>query len=186
MYSSIMTECFRRVLLMVVATSTLIGCHTASQQAAAPTPEPQQTVGSAMKELYMEVSTSPPQSPQQQKFILRMAQQASNGKELLLVMRAAVGVFPASTSPEPASAAQVRSIVTGKMMKVATLDQMIEFAMQYPVAADQTRPYVERIFDLGKNSADARVWYRIRSAAYHLKVSDLEQEALAKAQHLSQ
>ena len=53
-----------------------------------------------MKELYMAASTAAPQSPAQQKVILQMAEKASNGKELLLVMRAAVGVFPAGTASQ--------------------------------------------------------------------------------------
>ena len=66
----------------------------AARNAATPVPETDQAVGAALKELYMAASAAAPQSPAQQKVILRMAEKASNGKELLLAMRAAVGSFP--------------------------------------------------------------------------------------------
>ena len=77
----------------------------------------------------MAASAAAPQSVAQQKVILRMAEKASNGKELLLVMRAAVGVFPAGAgSQEQRAESPVRSIVTAKMMELGTLDQLIEYA----------------------------------------------------------
>ncbi len=113
-----------------------------------------------------------------------MAEQASNGKELLLVMRAAEGVFPAAAAPE-GGARQVRSTVTGKMIRLATLDQLINYAAAYPPTADDTRPLVERMFELGKVTSDPRVWYRIRAAAFHLRLKDLEQQAQAKGDELA-
>jgi len=67
----------------------------------------------------MTASAAPPQSAAQQKVILQMAEKRRMGKKLLLVMRAAVGVFP----PEPgrrnqARRSKVRSIVTAKMMNL--------------------------------------------------------------------
>ena len=72
----------------------------AARKAAAPVPEAEQVVSAGLKELYMAASVAAPQSPAQQKVILRMAEKASNGKELLLVMRAAVGVFPANAETQ--------------------------------------------------------------------------------------
>ena len=134
----------------------------------------------------MAASTAPPQSPAQQKVILRMAEKASNGKELLLVMRAAVGVFPAGTaSQEQRAESQVRSIVTAKMMEFGTLDQLIEYATQYSVNPESARPFVQRMFQLGGENSDPRVWYRIRVAALRLKVGDLERQAQARGDQLA-
>ena len=82
----------------------------------------------SLKEQYMAASAAVPQSAEQQKLILRMAKSASSGKELLLVMRAALGVFPADImSPDQSTANQVRSTLTAKMIQVATLGQLGEF-----------------------------------------------------------
>ena len=86
--------------VVVMVAWSLASCNTAARNAAAPVPEAEQVVSAAMKELYMAASAAAPQSPAQQKVILQMAEKASNGKELLLVMRAAVGVFPAGTGPQ--------------------------------------------------------------------------------------
>jgi succinylarginine dihydrolase len=114
-----------------------------------------------------------------------MAEKASNGKELLLVMRAAVGVFPAGTAQAQSAESKVRSIVTAKMMELATLDQLIEYAMQYPVNPESARPFVERMFQLGGEKSDSRVWYRIRVAASRLKVGDLERQAQTRGDRLA-
>jgi hypothetical protein len=181
-----MRKYFRDALMVVAAAWILAACHTASRQAAAPTPESEQVIGSALKDLYMKVSTAPPHSPEQQKLILRMAQGATNGKELLLVMRAADGVFPAvAASGQQTPESQVRSTVTAKMMEVATLNQLVDYAVEYPVDTEHARRFVERMFELGNNTSDARVWYRIRVAAFHLGVSDLQQQAQAKGDQLA-
>ncbi len=164
----------------------LASCDTAARSAAAPVPEAEQVVSAAMKRLYMAASAAPPQSPAQQKVILQMAGQASNGKELLLVVRAAVGVFPAGTGPQEQSAEnQVRAIVTAKMMEFGTLDQLIEYATEYSVNAESARPFVQRMFELGGETSDPRVWYRIRVAASHLKVGDLERQAQIRGDQLA-
>jgi hypothetical protein len=187
MYSLDMWKCCYGVLVMILAAWPLAGCHTASPQAAAPTPEAEQVISQAIKDRYMAVSMAPPQSETQQKLILRMAQEAANGKELLLVMRAGVGVFSSSAGPGAAALEkQVRSTVTARMLQLATLDQLGDYATEYPVDATDARPLVERMFELGDSSTDARVWYRIRAAAFHLKVSDLEQQAQARADQLAQ
>jgi hypothetical protein len=139
-----------------------------------------------MKGLYMAASTAAPRSEEQQRLILRMAKEASNGKELLLAMRAAVGVFPAAAGvPRQSVAGQVRSTVTGKMLEVATLDQLIDYAAQYTVDLEYARPLVERMFQLGNGASDARVWYRIRAIASRLGVSDLERQARARGDQLA-
>ena len=114
-----------------------------------------------------------------------MAQKATNGKELLLVMRAAIGVFPSEASGEPAVESQVCSTVTAKMMQYATLDQLIDYAKVYPVYGEYTRRFVERLFELGRQTSDARAWYRIRAVAFHLKVSDLAQQAQSRGDQLA-
>jgi len=181
-------KCFGTGHLMVlVAGIVLSACHMASPQTALPSPEAEQVISDSLKHLYMAASTAPRQSIEQQKLILRMAQKASNGKELLLVMRAAVGVFPSvSESRLQSVESQVRSLVTEKMMRVATLDQMIDYAKLYPVDADHSRRFIQRMFELGNAISDARVWYGIRAAAFQLKEPALEHQAQAKADQLSQ
>jgi len=169
---------------LAVMALTLASC-TGAKPDAGVRAESEQVVGEALKELYMACSAATPQSAAQQKIVLQMAQKAANGKELLLVMRAAVGVFPAGTGGnESATEVRVRSLVTAKMMKFATLDQLIEYSMQYPVDPDSSRPYVQRMFQLGDGNADPRIWYRIRLAASRLHVGDLAAQAQAKGDQL--
>jgi len=163
----------------------LASCNTAAKRAAAPVPEAEQVVGAALKELYMAASAAVPQSPAQQKVILRMAERASSGKELLLVMRAAVGVFPAGAgSQEQSAESQVRSLVTAKIMELATLDQLIEYATQYSVNPESARPFVQRMFQLAEGNSNPREWYLIRATAFRLKVSDLARQAQARGDQL--
>jgi hypothetical protein len=111
-----------------------------------------------------------------------MAEKASNGKELLLVARAAIGAFPATAGPEES---QERSIVTAKMMELGTLDQLIDYATRYPVDAPTARPFVERMFQLGEGNSNPREWYRIRVVALRLKVGDLERQAQGRGDQLA-
>lgn len=177
---------FGNALPILAAAWIMASCQTASQKAAAPTPEPEQVVGDAVKDLYMHVSMAPRQSREQQTLILRMAQRASNAKELFLVMRASAGVFPAGDSPAGQEVQrQVQSTVTGKMLKWATLSQLIDYATAYPADGGDGRVLIERIFELGKDTTDARVWHRIRAAAFHLRINDLERQAQVRADALS-
>jgi len=186
MYAPSMWKRFRGAPVVVLVAWNLASCSTAAKKAAAPTPEAEQVVSEALKELYMVASAAAPQSPAQQKAILRMAEKASNGKELLLVMRAAVGVFPADTGwHEQQAESQVSSIVTAKMMKLGTLDQLIEYATQYSVDPGSARPFVQRMFQLGNENVDPREWYLIRVAAFRLKVSDLGRDAQARGDQLA-
>ena len=169
----------RSAMLVAVAAYTLASCGAARDQVAEPVPEPDQAVSAGIKDLYMAVSAAPPRSAEQQKAILRMAAKASNGKELFLVMRAADGVFPAGGET------QLSAIVTAKMLSVATLGQLIEYATTYPVNPESARPLAERMFQLGAGESDARVWYRIRVAAFHLKLGDFERQAQAKGDELA-
>jgi hypothetical protein len=149
-------------------------------------PEPEQEISAGMKELYMNASMAAPQSPAQQKIILRMAQKASSGKELLLTMRASVGVFPATGDPrEQNVGSQVRALVTVKMMEFGTLDQLMDYATEYPVDPVRARAFVQRMFELGNGNADPRSWYRIRVAAVRLNVGDLERQAQTKGDQLA-
>jgi len=172
-----MRKLFLGAPLVVLAAGTLTSCQTVGQRAAAPLPETEQVISNTLKDLYMAASAAPPQSSEQKKLILRMADRAGNGKELLLTMRAADGVFPHS---EP----DVRDVITTKMMRVATIDQMSDYAKQYPVTPESARSYVQRMFQLGDGQSDPRVWQRIRAAASRLKLPDLEREAQAKADQL--
>jgi hypothetical protein len=175
----------RGVPVVILAAWNLASCNVATKKAAEPIPEAEQMVGEAMKELYMAASAAAPQSPAQQKVILKMAQEASNGKELLLAMRAAVGVFPAdAASAERHTEHQVRSIVSAKMMELGTLDQLIEYATQYSVDPATARPFVQRMFRLAQERSEARDWYRIKAAAFHLKLGDLERQAQSRADQL--
>jgi hypothetical protein len=181
-----MWKCFRGVSVVVTVAWSLASCNTADRNAAAPVPEAQQVVSAELKELYMAAGGAAPQSVAQQQVILRMAEKASNGKELLLVMRAAVGVFPASIgSQEQLVESRVRSIVTAKIVKLGTLDQLIEYATEYSVNPESARPFVQRMFQLGGEQSDPRVWYRIRLAASHLKVGDMERQAQVRGDQLA-
>jgi hypothetical protein len=172
---------FRGVAVVVMAAWSQAACSTAARNAATPVPEAEQVVGADLKQLYMAASAAAPRSPAQQKVVLQMAQKASNGKELLLAMRAAEGVFPAGNRSE----SQLHAIATAKMMEFGTLDQLIEYVRQYPVGPESARPFVQRMFQLGGEQSDPRVWYRIRVAAFHLKVNDLERQAQARADQLA-
>jgi hypothetical protein len=176
----------RGVPAVVLVAGSLASCNSAAKNAAAPVPEAEQVVGANLKELYMAASAAAPQSPAQQKVILRMAEKASNGKELLLAMRAAVGVFPSGAGPQDQSAeSHVRSIVTAKMMELGTLDQLIEYATEYSVNPESTRPFVERMFQLGNENSDPREWYLIRATAFRLKEVDLGRQAQARGDQLA-
>lgn len=180
-----MQECFRLFVTLAVA-CTMASCGGASRTPATPTPEAEQAIGEALKELYMAASAAVPQSQHQQKIILQMANKAANGKELLLVMRAADGVFPPALDFAGGRIQdQVRSTVTTKMMQLATLDQLIEYATRYSIDEGRARAYVERMFELGDRNPDPRVWYRIRVAAVHWKVGDLGQKAQARGDELA-
>jgi len=186
MYAPSMWKRFGGVPVIVMVAWTLASCHTAARKAAAPVPETEQVISEALKDLYVAAAAAPSHSPAQQKVILRMAQRASNGKELLLVMRAAVGVFPSGGGVEEQPVeSQVRSMVTAKMMKLATLDQLIEYAVRYPVNPESARPVVQRMFQLESENRDPDVWYGIRAAAFHLKVSDLGRQAQARGDQLA-
>jgi hypothetical protein len=165
--------------LGAAAALVLPSCHTASKEVA--TSESQQVIGQSLKQLYMACSTAPPQSPAQQKLVLQMVDEASNGKELLLVMRAAEGVFPAGQAKET----RVRSIVAAKMMRAGTLNQLIEYARLYSVNPEDARPFAERMFQLADQNRNPQTWYGIKLAAYHLKVGDLERQAQAKGDQLT-
>jgi len=186
MYAPIMWKCFRGVSVVITVAWSLASCSTATRNAAAPVPEAEQVVSADLKALYMAASGAAPRSAAQQRVILRMAEKASSGKELLLVARAAVGAFPAGAgSREHPAESQVRSIVTAKMMELGTLDQLIEYAMQSSVDPESARSFVQRMFQLGSEKSDPRVWYRIRLAAFHLKVGDLERQAQARGDQLA-
>jgi hypothetical protein len=166
--------------LGAAATLALPSCHSASREEVVIS-ESQQAISESLKQLYMACSAAPPQSDTQQKLVLSMAEKASNGKELLLVMRADVGVFP----PGQAIENRVRSLVAAKMMKVATLNQLIEYARLYSVNPEDARPFTQRIFELADQDRNPQVWYRVKVAAHHLNVGDLEQQAQAKGDELA-
>src|ERR1051326_3604523 len=176
-----------RICLGAAAVLTLISCHTASKQEVA-TAESQQVISESLKELYIACSAAPPQSSAQQNLVLRMAEQASSGKELLLVMRAGIGVFPSGQLSKPHSQtaeSRVRSIVVSKMRRAATLGQMIEYARLYSINPEDAPRFAERMLQLADESRDPRIWRGIKTAAYHLKISDLERMAQAKGDQLS-
>lgn len=185
MYAPNMWRHFRGLAVLVLAAWTLASCNKAVSNAA-PVPEAQQNVSAGLKDLYMASSAAAPQSPAQQKVILRMARQASNGKELLLVMRAGVGAFSSGAGCQAQGVeSEICSIVAAKMMMLGTLDQLIEYATQYSVDPESARPLVQRMFQLGDGQSDARIWYRIRRAAFHLNVTDLQRKAQARGDQLA-
>jgi hypothetical protein len=177
---------FRGVPFVVMVAWNLASGSTAASSAAVPQPEAEQVVSAALKKLYMAAAAATPQSQAQQNVILQMAEKASNGKELLLVMRAAVGAFPAGTgSQEHPAESHMRSMVTAKMRELGTLNQLIEYATQYSVNPESARPFVQRMFQLAEGNSDSRVWYRIRIVASHWKLGDLERQAQARGDQLA-
>jgi hypothetical protein len=181
-----MLKGFRGVPVVVMVAWNLASRAAAASYDAAPQPETELVDSAALKTLYMAAAAATPQSPAQQKVILQMAEKASNGKELLLVMRASVGAFPASTGAQEHPAEnRLLSITTAKMMTLGTLDQLIECATQYSVNPESARTFVQRMFQLAGQDSDPRVWYRIRTAASHLKVGDLERQAQARGDQLA-
>src|ERR1035437_1123610 len=186
MYAPNMWKRFCGVPVVVMVAWSLASCNTAASNGAVPVPEAEQVVSAALKELYMAASAAAPPSVAQQKVVQTLTETAANGKELLLVMRAAVGVFPASAgSQEQRGESTVRSIVTAKMMVLGTLDQLIEYATEYPVNPERARPWRQRMFQLGGEQSDPRVWYRIGLAAFHLNVGDLERQARTRGDQLA-
>jgi hypothetical protein len=167
---------------VVLAAWSMASCNTTTTKTTAPLPEKEQVVDANLKDLYMAASAAPPQSAAQQRVILKMAQRAANGKELLLAMRAAIGVFPANADSEEA---RVHAIVTAKMIELGTLDQMLEYATRYPVDPQSARPFVERMFQLADANTNPREWYRIRVIARRFKLNDLEGQALARGNQLA-
>ena len=145
-----------------------------------------QVIGESLKELYMACSEVPPHSAAQQKLVVRMAEKASNGKELLLVMRAAIGVFPAGADKqEKGTERRVLSLVAAKMMKIATLNQLIEYARQYSVNPEDARPFVQRMIQLADRNPDPAIWYRIKLVATDLNIDDLQQQAQTRGDQLT-
>ena len=173
-----MRKRFRGASLVAIATWTLASCTSTPRNAAAPVPEAEQVIREAIKDLYLAASAAAPQSAAQQKVILSMARKATNGKELLLTTRAALGVGPDTES-------QVRSIVTAKMMQFGTLHQLIDYSTQYSVDPQSARAFVQRMFQLGEGQSDPRAWYLIRVAANHLKMSDLGRQAQTRGDQLA-
>ena len=178
MYSQRMGKRRPGTWLGVAVVFVLCSCRTASQEA--PIPESSQVISDSLAQLYMQCSTAPPHSPAQQHLVIVMADKASNGKELLMVMRADLGVFP----PGDPNETRVRHTVETKMMKVGTLNQLIEYADLYPVNPEDERPFAQHIFVLAGNDQDPGTWYRVKAAEHHLKVGDLEEQAQAKGDQL--
>ena len=186
MYAPNMLKGFRGVPIVAMVAWSLASCNSAARNAAVSVPNAEQEISPAMKKLYMAAAATAPQSQAQQKVVLQMAERASNGKELLLVMRAAVGTFPAgSRSQEHPAEGHLRSMVTAKMIQFGTLDQLMEYSTQYSVNPESARRFVQRMFQLGDQDSDPRVWYRIRLAAARLKVDDLQRQAQAKGDQLA-
>ena len=86
--------------LLMVAWNLVSGSAAAGGQTA-PQPESEQVVSAELKKLYMAVAAAKPRSEGQQEILRQMAEMASNGKELLLTMRASVGAFPAAGGSQP-------------------------------------------------------------------------------------
>jgi len=171
--------------LALMVALTMAGCHNALQEPAN-LPESAQVIRDSLKTLYMDASAAPPRSVAQQRLVLKMAREASNGKELLLTLRAAVGVFPEGADAGAESTeSHLRSIIAAKMMKLGTLDQLIECAMRYPINRGDSQPFVARMFRLADQVRDARVWYRIRLAALHLNASEMAGQAQTRGELLA-
>ena len=162
-------------LLTILFPWLLVGCHSVSRTAA-PVPESQQIISAEIKNLYMSVSAAAPHSPEQQELVTQMVDRSTSAKELLLTMRAVDGVFSSDEAVAP-----VRATVTSKMMQVATLDQLSDYATRFGVDPTQARAYVERMFQLASEVTDSRAWHRIRLTAAHLRQADLERAAAARA-----
>jgi len=175
----------RDIPLALMATVTLSSCRTTPWEAASPK-ESAQAVRDSVKAAYMDVSAVSPHSVAQQKLLLKMAQESTNGAELLLTLRAAVGVFPQGPNAGmQGTERQFRAIIGDKLIKVGTLDQLIECVMRYQINQADGQPFIERMFRLADQVHDARVWDRIRLAALHLNASDMAQQAQLRIDLLS-
>lgn len=165
----------------------VISCRTAPPVAsqAAYRPASEQSISPKLKELYMRCSAAPRRSAAQQALVREMAERASNGKELLLTMRASVGVFAneSDTEKQPAEV-ELNSLVAAKMARLADLDQLVEYASQYTVNPADSRAVAQRMLELAGNSADSRTWSRIRRAASHLNLNDVAQQAQGRVEAL--
>lgn len=133
----------------------------------------------------MACSAAPPRSAEQQKLLLKMARKASNGKELLLAMRAAEGVFSADASaPGSATESRFRGMVASKMIQLGSLDELIEYTMRYSINPEDARPFVQRMLQLAADNRDPRIWSRIQRGAVQWKVADLAVQAGNKRKDL--
>jgi hypothetical protein len=152
------------------------------RMAATPAPEAEQVVREEMKHLYVAASAAGPHSSERQHLIQRTAEQASNGKELLLVMQAGLGPYPSEPGVQENPAdSQVRAAVTAKTIELATLDQLIVYAKQYAVHPASARLLIQRMFQLANGSPEPGSWARVREAGILLGENDLEQQAEARA-----
>ncbi len=173
---------FRFALLTMPMVLALASCQSSPNEKSSGA---QQSISSELQRLYMDCSAAPPQSAQQQSIIRQMADKASSGKELLLVMRAETGVFPANASPGAGRAQrEIHSIVAAKMIKAASFDELTDYVVHYPVNKEDARPVVERMFDLASAQSDPAMWQQVARAARVMKVSDLAGQAQAKRETL--
>jgi hypothetical protein len=176
-----------RALLAAALSVGLTGCGSSPRtQEPASAAGDRQSIGPEMKRLYMACSAAPRQSPQQQKLVRQMAETASNGQELLMTMRASIGVFPgdAAASVQKEEHA-VRSLVAAKLIKAGNLEELTQFAVQYTVNREDSRPLVERMFELASANRDPAQWQQVARAARGVSALDLAQQALAQREALT-
>ena len=167
------------VPLVLVAALNLSSCQTMWKTT--PIPEAKQVISKELKTLYMDATAAPPQSAVRQNVLQRMAERAANGKELLLVMEAGLGPYPANSGArESRTESQVRSMVTAKMMQMATLDQLVVYAKEYAVYPGSARLLIQRMFQLADGDSEPGTWARISEVASMLGEDDLTQRAEAK------
>lgn len=183
MYAQCMWKLLRYAPLAIGA--VVLACRSSLQQNTAAATPPA-IISESVKDLYMACSAARPRSASQQKLLLEMAHEASNGKELLLVMRAAEGVFPAQAAPQEVKAERhLRGMVASKMIKSAGLDELIEYAMKYSINPEDGRPFVQRMLQLAVENPDPRIWSRIQRAAVQWNVTDLALQAEATQKELT-
>jgi hypothetical protein len=184
MYSQGMWKLIHGIPLSVVLIG-LTACQHAPEEPGYPNASPaSQSISPAVEKLYMAHAAAPQHSAAQRGLVEQMAEKAGNGKELLLTMRVIAAVFPTPGSPEDQAAERrVRALVAEKMVRVATLEQLHEYAMRYAMTPVEGRAVVERMLQLAGNRSDPQTWNMIKRAARSVKADDLAQKAQAQARN---
>ena len=124
-------------------------------------------------------------SLEQQKLILRMVKTHPTGENCCWRCGPCSACFPLARRRQTEPGEPGACDGTGQNDSAWHAGPVNRYAVVNPVDPDNAKPYVQRMFQLGNQTADVREWYRIKTVALHLKVDDLEQQAEARAEKLA-